>query len=83
MTSKELTRKVRNASEMVFSVNEKRFTVCDEDEKGFSIAQWNRPDTEKYFSSAEDLVNGYQIDGKPVEEWAEDIRIEDYTGFDA
>lgn len=83
MTSEELTRKVRNASEMVFSVNEKRFTVCDEDEKGFSIAQWNRPDTEKYFAGAEDLVNGYQIDGKPVTEWAEDIRIEDYTGFDA
>lgn len=41
------------------------------------------PDTERYFSSAEDLMNEYQIDGKPVKEWAESIRIEDYTGFDA
>lgn len=68
---------------MVFSVNGERFTVCDENEKGISIAQWNMPDTERYFSSAEDLINEYQIDGKPVKEWAESIRIEDYTGFDA
>ena len=83
MRNDELVRKISNASEMVFSVNGKRFTVCDEEEKGFSIAQWNRPDTERYFASAEDLVNEYQIDGKPVKEWAESIRIEDYTGFDA
>lgn len=82
MKNDEFTRKVSNASEMVFSVNGKRFTVCDEDEKGISIAQWHRQDTEKYFASAESLVNEYQIDGKPVAEWAESIRIEDYTGFD-
>lgn len=82
MKNDEFTKKVSNASEMVFSVNGKRFTVCDEDEKGISIAQWHCQDTERYFASAESLVNEYQIDGKPVAEWAESIRIEDYTGFD-
>ena len=81
MKSEELTRKIENASEMVFSVNGKRFTICDEEVKGFIIAQWNRPDTERYFTSAVDLVNRYQIGGKPMIEWAEDIRIEDYTGL--
>ena len=83
MRNDEFIRKIDNASEMVFSVNGERFTVCDENEKGISIAQWNMPDTERYFSSAEDLINEYQIDGKPVKEWAESIRIDDYTGFDA
>lgn len=84
MTNDELTRKVSNASEMILSVKGKRFTICEEDEKeGFSIAQWNKPDTERYFANAKELVDSYQIDGKTLGECAGEIRIEDYTGYDA
>ena len=78
----ELIRKVDNASEMVFSIGGKRFTVCDEEEKGFSIAEWNRQETERFFHNAEDLVNGYQIGGKPLADQAGNILVEDYSGFE-
>lgn len=81
MTANEFIEKVDNVSEMVFSVNGRKFTICDEYEKGFSIAEWNKQDTEMYYRDAASLVRKYMIDGKSVSEYVNEITIEDYTGF--
>lgn len=82
MDRNEFIKKVENAFEMTFSVSGKRFTVIDENEKGFSIAEQNHQETEQYFPDAKALVNGYMIDGKSVGEYATTIQIIEYCGIE-
>lgn len=80
MKKNDLVEKIENAFEMVFSVNGRKFTVTDEEEKGFSIAEWYKQETEKYFKDAQTLADNYMIDGKTVAELSDSIKIEEYTG---
>ena len=80
MTNAELFKKIETAFEMVISINGKHFTITNENEHGFSIAEHNKPDSEKLFPDADSLIGGYMIEGKRLRDYAELIRIEDYTG---
>ena len=82
MSRNDLVKKIQNAYEMVIRVAGRQFTICDENEKGFSIAEWNKPETEKHFQNAETLINEYVINAKPLLSYAGEIEIEDYTGFE-
>ncbi len=82
MSRNELIKKIKNAYEMVISIDGRKFTICDENEKGFSIGEHYKPETEVYFQDAESLANEFVINGKPLAEYAETIVIEDYTGFE-
>ena len=81
MSKNELIQKIQNAYEMVIRIADRRFTICDENEKGFSIAEWDKPETEKYFIDAEALVEGFVIDGVNLLALIDRIVIDDYTGF--
>lgn len=81
MTRNELVKKIEDAFEMVIVINDKRFTITDENEQGISIAEWNRLETEQYFSDANDLVDKYIINGKALKDQTDDIKIQDYTGI--
>ena len=35
MSRNELIKKIKNAYEMVISIDGRKFTICDENEKGF------------------------------------------------
>ncbi len=82
MTSNDLIQTIRNTYEMVISVNNHSFTICDENEKGFSIMEHYKPETKICFKDPESLVYEYIIDNKPLIAYAEDITIEDFTGFE-
>lgn len=81
MSKNELIQKIDNAYEMVIIIDDRRFTICDEYEKGFSIAEWDKPETEMYFTNAEQLVESYSINGKVLADYAVTLIVEDYTGF--
>ncbi len=81
MNGNELIQKIRNTYEMVISINNRTFTICDENEKGFSIMEQHKPETELYFKDPESLVSGFMINDQPLIKYAETITIKDYTGF--
>ena len=81
MSPNELIDKIADVYEMIIKIGDRRFTICDEDEKGFSIAEYDKPETEKHFDGPRSLANEYVIDGQRLIDLAEKITIIDYTGF--
>ena len=80
MQTSEFIEKVNNASEMMFTIGEMGFTISEE-ENGVSIAMWNQPDTERLFADAESLIAEYIVDGKPLHDQMERIKITFFTGY--
>ena len=60
MSRNELFQKIKDAYEMVIEIDDRKFTICDENENGFSIAEWYKPETEKYFRSPEEILDEYK-----------------------
>jgi len=81
MSRNELFQKIKDAYEMVIEIDDRKFTICDENENGFSIAEWYKPETEKYFRSPEELLDEYMINGKSLSNYENELTIVDYTGF--
>ena len=81
MGKNDLIQKIKDAYEMVIRIDDRRFTICDENEKGYSIAEWDKPETEAYFKDAETLAEDYTINGEKLSDCWTRIVIEDYTGF--
>lgn len=81
MSKDELFQKIKDAYEMVIKVENRKFTICDEYEKGYSIAEWDKPETEKYFDNPESLVTEFMINGENLSSCAEKVEVVDYTGF--
>ena len=81
MSRDDFIQKVENTYEMIIKIGNRRFTVCDENEKGFSIAEWNMPETEQYYPDGKTLVEKYMIDKKNLIDYVDRIDIVDYTGF--
>ena len=81
MSRNELFQKIKDAYEMVIEIDDRKFTICDENENGFSIADWYNPETEKYFRSPEELLDEYMINGKSLSNYENELTIVDYTGF--
>ena len=68
---------------MVFSMNESGSPCAMKMKKAATSCSGTDRTRKDISLGAEDLLNSYQMNGKPVAEWAVNIRIEDYTGFDA
>ncbi|MBQ6722484.1 MAG: hypothetical protein IJQ88_09995 [Clostridia bacterium] len=81
MSRNELFQKIKDAYEMVIEIDDRKFTICDENENGFSIAEWYKPETEKYFRSPEEILDEYMINGKSLSNYENELTIVDYTGF--
>ena len=81
MQRNELIKKIEHSFELVIAIGDDRFTIVDEDDKGYSIAKWGEKDTERMFNNAEMLVSEYMINGKPLEDHAQEVKIIECTGF--
>lgn len=80
MQKSEFIKRVEMTSEMMFTIGGTGFTINEEDD-GFSIAQWNRQETQKQFKDAESLANEYMVNGKPIGEQTREITETFYTGY--
>ena len=58
-----------------------RFILCNEDERGCSIAEWDKPEQQRRFRDPDELTSGYRIGGRPLGEWTDAIVIEDFIRF--
>ena len=79
--SSEFCERIRGVREMIFSIGGARFILCNEDERGCSIAEWDKPEQERRFRDPDELTSGYRIGGRPLGEWTDAIVIEDFIRF--
>ena len=80
MTKEELVSLIEDGSDIVFEVNDKSFTILTWTEGGISIAEGYKPETEKKYKIATDLVSEYIIDGtNTLASFANDVRIVEYS----
>ena len=80
MTSQELVEKIENGSDILFDVMGRHFGIFTWPDEGIGIdekAPHNRGMS--YYKSAEELVNGFMVDGKPLADIADKVVITDYT----
>lgn len=63
---------------VVFTVNGKGYTILVWPEKGISILEWNKEETRQYYPDAKSLVNEFKVDGVPLANLTEGIKITEY-----
>lgn len=80
MTRREWIEKIDNGSDILFSIGKKRFGIFTWFEEGIGIDE-SHPNEKglQYFPSAEALVDKYLVDGVPLGDLAEKIRITEYS----
>ena len=79
--SSDFVERAHSVREMMFSIGEARFILCNEDERGCSIAEWDRPEKETLFRNIDELIHGFQFGGRPLGEYVDAIVIEDFIRF--
>lgn len=80
MTKKELIDKIVNGCDIMFDVAGKHFTILTWTDEGIAIGEQHPNDGElQYFDSAEDLVDGFMVDGKSLSSLSAKVVITQYT----
>lgn len=80
MTKAELIEKIENGSDIMFSVSGKQFTILTWMDDGIAIGEQHPNDGDlQYYDTAEDLVERFMIDGKPLGAIASNIKITQYS----
>ena len=81
MTRKELVDKIENVFEMVIAISGRFFRILRDEDDNLIIAERSRKESEKHYSDTYDMISRYKIDGKPLRDYAEAIRIVKYTAL--
>ena len=81
MSKKELIEKIVEALEMVISVSGRKFTIVRDEEDWLTISEKKHQETEKHYSDTYDLVSRYKIDGNPLRNYIDAIKIEKYVAL--
>lgn len=78
MKQAEFINRVESALDFVeFSVMNKNFTVLPWYQNG-SIGEWDKPETVEYFSSIEEMMEIFEINGVSLIDCADQIKILDF-----
>ena len=81
MLKSELVDRIEKAIDMVISVSGRRFRILRDEEDNLTIAESARKGSIKHYTDTYDLISRYRIDGKPLREYTDTIRIIKYTAL--
>ena len=81
MTRKELVEKIENVFDMVITVSGRMFRIRRDEDDCLIIAERSRKESIKHYSDTYDMISRYKIDGKPLRDYADAIRIVKYTAL--
>ena len=81
MTRRELVEKIENVFDMVITVSGRMFRIHRDEDDCLIIAERSRKESIKHYSDTYDMISRYKIDGKPLRDYAEAIRIVKYTAL--
>ena len=81
MTKKELTEKIEKVYDMIIAVSGRLFRIRRDKDDNLFIAERNRAESKKCYTDTYDMISRYKIDGKPLRDYADTIRIVKYTAL--
>ena len=81
MNKKELVEKIENVFEMIIAVGGRMFRILRDEDDNLIIAERSRKETEKHYTDTYDMITRYKIDGKPLRDYIDSIRIVKYTAL--
>ena len=81
MNKKELTEKIEKVYEMIIAVSGRLFRIRRDEDDILTIVERARKDTLKQYTDTYDMISRYKIDGKPLRDYADTIRIVKYTAL--
>ena len=81
MSKRELVEKIEKAFEMVIAVSGRMFRILRDEDDRLIIAERAHRESEKHYSDTYDMISRYKIDGKPLRDYADTIRIVKYTAL--
>lgn len=80
MTKADFVEKIENGSDIMFSVSGKQFTILTWMDDGIAIGEQHPNDGDlQYYDTAEDLVDSFLVDGKPLGSLSSNIKITQYS----
>ncbi len=80
MTKQEFAEKIENGRDIMFDVRGKHFTILTWTEKGINIGeQYPKEPKDQYFATPEELLENYLVDGIPLGELSDEVKITDYS----
>ena len=81
MNKRELVEKTEQVYEMIISVSGRLFKIRRDEDDNLIIVERARKDTLKHYTNTHDMISRYKIDGKPLRDYADAIRIVKYTAL--
>ena len=81
MNKRELVEKIEKVYEMIISVSGRLFKIRRDEDDNLIIAERNQKDSVKHYTDTYDMISRYKIDGKPLRDYADSIRIVKYTAL--
>ena len=81
MNKRELVEKTEQVYEMIISVSGRLFKIRRDEDDNLIIVERARKDTLKHYTNTRDMISRYKIDGKPLRDYADAIRIVKYTAL--
>ncbi len=80
MTKQEFAEKIENGRDIMFDVRDKHFTILTWTEKGINIGeQYPKEPKDQSFATPEELLENYLVDGIPLGELSDEVKITDYS----
>lgn len=81
MNKKELVEKIEQVYEMIIAIGGRLFRIRRDEEDRLIIAERNRKESIKRYTDTYDMISRYKIDGKPLRDYVDAIRIVKYTAL--
>jgi hypothetical protein len=79
MTRNEFIKKIECGDDIVFTIGSRGYTIITWPEDGPIIGEWDRPESQRQYSTAEEMVDTFNIDGTPLAKLTEMVFIVSYT----
>lgn len=79
MTKSDFVWKIEHGDDIMFDVFGKHYTILTWPENGIIIGEQNVDDDGVCFESAEELLDGFTVDGSPLSSIISNVNITNYT----
>ena len=80
MTKSDFIEKIENGNDIMFVCKEKNYTILTWTDEGIAISEQAPNDSDlSYFESAQKLVDNFLINGIPLNQMIDEIKITQYT----
>ena len=79
MTTNDFIWKIEHGDDVMFDVRGHHYVIFTWDDEGIRIVERNTGAEGQYFHTAEELIDGFLVDGIKLRDVVEEVKITAYT----